>query len=286
MPKNLDIAALRSFVAVADSGGITHAAEQMHLTQSAVSMQVKRLEDLFDGKMLQRKGRGVVLTPLGEQLLSYARRMIALNDEAWAQMTNDDLEGEVSFGVPVDILEPEIPLILNRCKQLYPRISINLISSLTKSLRRDLESGQIDIILTTELALDEGGETLIVESNDWYGAHDGIAHLQRPLPIPMCQNCAMRPSAIKALDDANVPWTPVGVTDNESTVDTLLAADLAITPKLRSTTPHAVLLHDESLPELPSALVNMYMARQRDVAMTDCIADVIREVFFQLSAAA
>ena len=285
MAKNLDLAALRSLIAVADSGGITMAAEQMHLTQSAVSMQIKRLEREFDAKLLQRKGRGVVLTPVGEQLLSYARRLIALNDETWTRLTNEEFEGEVSLGVPVDIMEPEVPAILQRCKQLYPRVHINLISSLTIELRERLDRGEIDIILTTELALAGGGETLMVESNDWYGAHEGIAHLQRPLPISLCKNCAMRPSVIKALDEADLAWANVGDTDSESTVDALLAADLSISPKLRRTIPTAVRLDDDALPPLPPALINMYVSRQSDMRI-ERIADVVRETFQRQAAAA
>lgn len=278
MAKNLELAALRSFIAVADCGGVSLAAERVHLTQSAVSMQIKRLEQSFEAKLLQRKGRGVVLTPVGEQLLSYARRLIALNDETWARMTNDDFEGEVSVGIPVDMMEPEVPEILQRCKQLYPRIRINLISSLTNQLRKRLEKGEVDIILTTELSLGRGGETLMVESNDWYGARGGIAHLQRPLPISLCRNCAMRPSVIEALDAADVSWVDIGDTDTESTVDALLAADLSISPKLRQTSPHAVRLEDAALPELRPALINLYVAKHGDRRI-DGIAQIVRETF-------
>lgn len=285
MSKNLDLVALRSFVAVADCGGVTLAAEQLHLTQSAVSMQIKRLEQEFEAKLLQRKGRGVVLTPVGEQLLSYARRLIALNDETWIRLTNDDFEGEVSLGVPIDILEPEVPIILKKCKQLYPRIHINLISSLTRDLRARFAKGDIDIILTTELALDEGGETLILETNDWYGATQGIAHLQRPVPISLCKNCAMRPSVIKALDEADMAWVNIGDTDTESTVDALLAADLSISPKLRRTTHHAELLDDASLPSLPPALINMYVSSNGGPKIAS-IAQIVRETFLLQAAAA
>ena len=285
MARNLDLVALRSFVAVADCGGITHAADQLHLSQSAVSMQIKRLEEDLDGNILQRRGRGVVLTPLGELLLGYARRLVALNDEAWTRLTDDDYEGVVSVGVPVDIMEPEVPAILKRCKQLYPRVRINLISSLTNDLRKRLSKGKVDIILTTELTLDTGGETLMVETNDWYGVQGGIAHLQRPLPIALCKNCAMRPSVTKTLDEADLAWVGIGDTDTEATVDALLSADLAVSPKLRRTTPNAVLLHDDALPELPPALINMYLSQQGDLRV-ERIANVIREIFSSNSAAA
>ncbi len=114
MSRNLDLTALRSFVAVADAGGVTRAAGFLNLTQSAVSMQIKRLEEALDLALLDRTGRGVALTPSGEQLLSYARRMVALNDEAWTRLTCQSHEGEIVLGVPHDIVYPAIPQVLQR----------------------------------------------------------------------------------------------------------------------------------------------------------------------------
>ena len=98
--RNLDITTLRSFVAVADTGGVTKAAGLLHLTQSAVSMQLKRLEESLDAPLLDRTGRGIALTAQGEQLLSYARRMLVLNDEVYGKLTSNAYEGEVTLGVP------------------------------------------------------------------------------------------------------------------------------------------------------------------------------------------
>ena len=112
--RNLDVTTLRSFVAVADLGGVTKAAGFLHLTQSAVSMQLKRLEELLGVGLLDRAGRGICLTPAGEQLLGYARRMVALNDEVVRRLSDDEFEGEVRLGVPHDIVYPAIPRVLQQ----------------------------------------------------------------------------------------------------------------------------------------------------------------------------
>ena len=117
MARNLDLTALRSFVAVADAGGVTRAAGFLNLTQSAVSMQLKRLEDGLGIALLDRSARTIALNPMGEQLLSYARRMLALNDEIYGRMTSTDYEGEITVGVPSDIIYPAIPLVLQRFAQ-------------------------------------------------------------------------------------------------------------------------------------------------------------------------
>ena len=119
--RNLDVTTLRSFVAVADSGGVTRAAGLLHLTQSAVSMQLKRLEEMLGLDLLDRSGRGIALTASGEQLLTYARRMVSLNDEVITRLTDQAFEGEITLGVPHDIVYPFIPRILQQfntaCRQ-------------------------------------------------------------------------------------------------------------------------------------------------------------------------
>ena len=112
--RNLDITVLRSFVAVAEAGGVTRAAGFLNLTQSAVSMQLKRLEEMLGLRLLERSGRGVSLTPAGAQLLSYAQRMVEMNDEIYTRLTCQSWEGEIVLGVPHDIVYPVIPQVLQR----------------------------------------------------------------------------------------------------------------------------------------------------------------------------
>ena len=104
MPRNLDLTALRSFVTVAETGGVTRAAGFLNLTQSAVSMQLKPLEESLNVPLLDRSSRSIALTAAGEQLLGYAKQMVALNDEAWGRLTAEEFEGEITLGVPHDII--------------------------------------------------------------------------------------------------------------------------------------------------------------------------------------
>ena len=129
IPRQLDLTALRSLVAVADTGGITRASSVLNLTQSAVSMQLKRLEEALDLSLLDRTARTVAFTSAGEQLLGYARRLLALNDEALARLTDTAYEGEVVLGVPHDIIYPAIPQVLSRFNCDFPRVKVQLLSS-------------------------------------------------------------------------------------------------------------------------------------------------------------
>ena len=122
MLRNLDLTALRSFTAVADAGGVTKAAAQLNLTQSAVSMQLKRLEESLGLPLLDRSARTIALTAQGEQLLGYARRLLALNDEAWGRLTHPAFEGAIDVGAPHDIIYPQVPRVLQRFVAEYPRV--------------------------------------------------------------------------------------------------------------------------------------------------------------------
>ena len=135
MARNLDLTSLRSFVTIADVGGVTRAAGVLNLTQSAVSMQIKRLEDMLGATVLDRSARTVALTPVGEQLLSYARRMVALNDEVYGLLTLPQFEGEVVLGVPHDIVYPAIPQVLQLFAREFPKVKVRLLSSFTRILR-------------------------------------------------------------------------------------------------------------------------------------------------------
>ncbi|MEM9058172.1 MAG: LysR family transcriptional regulator [Pseudomonadota bacterium] len=280
MTRNLDVSALRSLVAVADTEGVTRAAAQVSLTQSAVSMQIKRLEETFGTRLLHREGRGVKLTQTGEQLVGYARRLIALNDETWLRLTNEEFEGELRLGVAADIVYPYIPRILQRCRDEFPRVRTTLSTCLTKVLREKLRNGEIDIIITTEKRPGKGGEALASVRNEWYGAVGGKAHLCRPLPVVMCRNCAQKGDVLKTLDNADIAWIMAGDTDSETTASAMVSADLAVTPALGLSNGHN---HEKvpagALPELNPVSINLYTAAARKSAVMDAVADIVRQTY-------
>ena len=143
MARNLDMTALRAFATVAEAGGVTRAAGLLHLTQSAVSMQLKRLEEALGRQLLERAGRGVVLTADGEKLLGYARRILALNDEVWSRFTDAAFEGEVVLGVPHDVVYPALPPVLQRFHADYPRMKVTLVSTYTRAAQDDVRPRRV-----------------------------------------------------------------------------------------------------------------------------------------------
>lgn len=206
MARNLDLTALRAFVTVVDAGGVTKASGFLNLTQSAVSMQIKRLEEALDVSLFNRETRRLNLTGAGEQMLGYARRMLELNDEVLGRLTEKEYEGEIIVGVPGDVVYPAIPQVLQRFNTAYPRMKVQLLSMGTVNLKAAFTRGEAEVILTTEEDLDRGGETLQERPMVWIGAENGQMWMQRPLRLAFERACIFRGPALSALDSAGISW--------------------------------------------------------------------------------
>lgn len=281
MPRNLDLTALRSFVAVADTGGVTKAAAVLNLTQSAVSMQLKRLEENLDQSLLDRAGRGIALTTAGEQLLSYGRKLLALNDEVYSRMTDSAYEGDLILGVPHDIVYPAIPPVLQMFAAENPRMRVQLISSGTKRLVEMFNEGKCDLMLTTERDVMPGGETLTEKPLIWYGAPDGKAWHKRPLPLASEPQCMFRRPMQTALDAAGIPWAMAVDSDSSRTVEATVSADIAIIAQLQGTAVPQLepVPHGGALPDLGSFRINMYVTEAPRGDVLHVLADLVRRSY-------
>lgn len=278
MPRNLDLTALRSFVTVAEAGGVTRAAGILNLTQSAVSMQLKRLEESLDVGLLDRSARTIGLTAAGEQLLGYAKQMLALNDEVYGRLTAQEFEGEIRIGAPHDVIYPRLPNVLRRAAKAFPRVKVRLISAPTRHLLGMFDRGEVDLILTTEEQPGQRGERLITLPLVWFGAEGGQAWRKRPLPVASCSNCIFRPIYLRALNDAGVPWEFTVDTDNDNAVEAAISADIGVHAGMRGTLPRQTeeIAHGGVLPDLGEMGINLYIQRP-EAAVDAAIAEIIRE---------
>lgn len=279
MARNLDLTALRAFVTVAECGGVTKAAAMLHLTQSAVSMQLKRLEEALGQSLYTRSGRSLVLTSQGEQLLGYGRRMLNLNDEVWGLMTQQEYEGEIRFGVPHDIVYPHIPNVLQRMAADFPKVKVQLSSSYTANLKDQFAKGELDLILTTEARLEAGGETLNASRLVWVGAPGGSAWRQRPLRLAFEYACLFRAPVQQALDKAGIRWEMAVESDSSRTVEASISADLAVHACLEGSAPEYMeeIKHQGDLPDLPTLMINAYNTEGPAAEMASILRDMIRE---------
>lgn len=281
MPRNLDLTALRSFVAVADSGGVTRAAGYLNLTQSAVSMQLKRLEESLDVDLLDRSGRGIALTSNGEQLVSYARRMLEINDEAIDRLTAHDYGGEIMLGVPHDIVYPHIPEILQRFNAAFPRVRVNLVSSYSRKLLDEFSHGQFAMILTTERGHGDGAEVLSEKRLSWLGAKDGNCWRQRPLRFGSARQCIFRSAVVRALERCGITWELAVESESERTVEATVRADLAVAVMLEGTEPPFLerINHNGALPDLPGYSINLYVSDLARGRAEDALVELVRQAY-------
>jgi len=278
MRRNLDLSALRALAAIADFGGVTRAAHVLNLTQSAVSMQIKRLEESLGLVLLERLGRGVEVSAAGEQLLTYGRRILALNDDAVSRLTDSAFEGEIVIIVPHDIVYPHIPQVLRHFNTAFPRMQVQLRALNTRVAKEALSAGDCDLILTTESHCEPGGETLTRLPLVWIGAPGGHAWRQRPLRLALGRYCIFRAGILLALDRAEIPWEAAVESESDRTLEAAVSCDMAIHALLAGTEPpHAERInHGGALPDLSSHLVNMYVAPHTEKPGVAALADLLR----------
>ena len=281
--RNLDIATLRSFVTVAELGGVTRAAERLNLTQSAVSMQLKRLETALDQQLVERAGRGVCLTREGEQLLGYGRRILTLNDEAWQRMTHHAFEGRVRFGVPEDLVLPFVSPVMRDFAADFPRVRISLTSSITRKLIEQFDEGRLDVILTTEPVDTGTGECLYRGPLQWSVGRGSLIWKQRPLPLAAKVDCIFLPVMLAALERAGIPWESPYEANHWRDLEAFVRAGLAIESNMsfvldrdRDRVPVPA---DSGLPPLPDFGIFLYI-REGAPEIALQFAGIVRDTNF------
>jgi len=281
--RTLDLGTLRSFVTIADTGSMTRAASRLHMTQSAISMQIKRLESSLNLTVFDRSMQGMTPTASGDQLLGYARKMLALNDEAWGRLTAEEFEGRISVGVPSDIINPLIPRVLRDFTRDYPRVQVQLASSLTQKLLRQFNEGRHDLVLTTEREPGQGGEVLSTQRLIWTGAIGGVAWKRRPLPIGFSKGCAFRQTVISTLETHGIEWRDVVVAEDEIAGVATISADLCVGAELEFSehTGRETIDHGGQLPTLAEHSIVLYRspgstANTPGAALGDYIARAFR----------
>ena len=281
--RNLDLTSLRSFVAVVESGGVTRAAQAVNKSQSAVSMQLKRLEDLLGVALHERRGRQLVLTEAGDQLLVDAKRMLAINDDVFARMTDHAFEGEILLGVPSDIIHPIVPVALKRFHAEFSGIKVQLISSYTRVLKDKFKKGEIDLILTTETNLDVGGETLKQTALRWVGARHGKAWCVEPLPYVASRYCIFKNPSLQALKTAGINFELVSHVDSDRAAEAIVTADIAVTAMLEGHHPEHLecIATKGKLPNLGAQKINIYgPLHESDYAqrLKDILRNAVRDI--------
>ena len=264
MPRDIDVALLRAFTSVVETGTVTGAARLLGRTQAAVSLQIKRLEDLLGTELFLREHKKLILSASGERMLASAQHMIAANDELWNTMTKPAFTGAVRLGVPMDILPTYVPPVLRRFNQAWPRVEVTVECRNSSDLVDAIDRGEVDIALTTDSDQHAAGSRLIeMLSKDrlvWTGAPAGKSWRQDPLPLAIgSHTCRFRPVTLEALRSKGRSWRLVTEAANDLAQKAMVHADIAISVDLRTCIPAGLveLGPEAGLPELPQFKINL-----------------------------
>ncbi len=287
----LDLDVLRTFVAIAETGNFSTAAEAVFRTPSAVSMQVKKLEDQLGTVLFLRDARSVSLTEGGEVLLGYARRMITLSNEAVSRFIMPDMRGIVRLGAPEDIGERLLPSVLKRFADSHPGIMVDVTIDMSSKLVARVEEQRLDLALIncSKASHSEKGELVLRDKLVWAGARSGTAHLRDPLPISIWEDgCIWRAEALTALEKQKRPYRIAYLSGHTMAQRAAVLADLAIAPLPSSNlTPDMKSLSEkDGLPELGVFDIRLLTASGRKSGPVAAVTDSIRDFFGELPKAA
>ena len=279
----LDLDVLRTFVAISETGSFTSAANAVFRTPSAVSMQIKKLEDVLGRAVFSRDARSVSLTQDGEMLLGYARRMLAINREAVSKFIIPDITGVVRLGSPDDFGERVLPQVLKRFAQSHPSIAVDVVIDQSINLRRRMDDRALDItLLTNSVKVSmEGAEVLMTEPIVWAGAKGGCAHMREPIPVSLWEEgCAWRANALEALSREGRNYRVAYMSAHTAGQRAAILSDLAVAPLPKSFLGHEMveLTEKDGMPEMGNYSLAMIVTPDASPPVM-AAADHIRATF-------
>jgi len=257
----LELDLLNTLVAIADLGGFAKAGARVGRTQSAVSLQMQRLEELAGQALFARSGRSQTLTEAGQTLVYYARRMLALSDEAVGVLGNASLAGTVRLGTSQDMAEGWLPPVLGAFAKQFPAVRLECHVDRSAALVQAAREGQLDVALTLHHGQHAGAEVLGELPLVWIGPGKGMPPTEGPLPLVMLNApCEFRDRSLQALDQAGIPWRIVFSSLSVSALWAAIRAGLGVTVRTRVGLPPdlRVLARSKRFPGLPRTQVALH----------------------------
>jgi DNA-binding transcriptional LysR family regulator len=239
--RNLPMDLLRSFVTVAEVRGFTMAGQLIGRSQPAVSLQIKRLEELIDAQLFNRGGPQLELTQVGERMLTYASRILALNDEALAELARPTITGRIRFGIPSEFATTLLPKVLGRFSQSYPAVTLEIKCDLSENLFSQ-NPGQYDLILALQDDPSPSSPSFMgADDLVWVTSAKHDTHLQSPLPLIVAPPpCLYRARALKTLRESGGRWRIVYTNQDLTGIQTAIEEGLGVTVLAQKTVPESL----------------------------------------------
>ncbi len=284
----LDTDQLKTLVAIADTGNFTRAASEVNKTQAAVSMQMRRLEETVGRRLFAKNGRVNRMTADGEHLLEYARRIVALSNEAMTAFSEPELAGHVRIGTPDDYAERFLPGIFARFARTHPLVEVDITCQSSHVLQRRINAGEIDLAIATHADCGAHGEVIRREKLCWVSSPRHKVEEQPVLPLAAGPStCSWRQSATHALDVINRPHRILYTSPSATALAAAVFTGLAVTvlpesgvrPGMRRLGP------DDGFPNLPNCDIALLRAQNATSSSVDALASHVIESLANLDAA-
>jgi DNA-binding transcriptional LysR family regulator len=274
----MDVDHLRTFIAIAETGSFTRAADLVHKTQSAVSMQMKRLEERIGRPIFARDGRASKLTEDGERLLDYARRIVKLNVEALAAFSDGELTGRVRLGVPDDYADRYLPEIMARFSRAYPGVELTVMCEPSCDLAERIQRDELDLAIVTDTETTRATETFRRERLLWVTSARHPTHTEQPLPMALGRpSCRWRHTALECLDKIGRPYRILYASGNAGAISAAVLSGLALSvfPESGLRPGMRVLTPAEGFPELQPCRIGLLRSPHESSGLSEALAEHI-----------
>lgn len=283
MPLDLDL--LKTFIAVVETGSFSNAAPRIGRSQSAVSMQMLRLEQVVGKQLLIRGSKAVTPNAVGAELLPHARRLLKLSDEAWASIARPEETGCVRLGVPDDYAAFLLPPVLSRFAAEHPLMTVELVCEPTAALSKAIAEGRIDLAIITRLP-EQPVETLRREPFVWVASHSHVAWQEDPLPIALFEaGCAARANVLNALGAEGRAYRCAYSSSSLLGLAAVVQAGLAVAGLALCSVPPSlhIIGQDEGLPALEDLEISILSNSNSKEVAVERLRDFLRRALSQKS---
>ncbi|MBB2885641.1 MULTISPECIES: LysR substrate-binding domain-containing protein [Pseudomonas] len=273
-----DVLLLKTFVTVVDEEGFSRAAEKLHLTQSAVSGHVRRLEEQIGKPLLRRTTRSQQLTPDGERLVAYARTILALNRDAWAELTRTPFHGRLRIGVSEDFVESRLMRTFQDFAAQYPGMEIDVQVGIPGTLLASMKQGHLELVIGSLCETSDTGLLLWQEPLVWAWSAQPVTELPTPLPLALFpEPCPYREVALTQLARAGIAQRTAMLCSSTAGLRAAALAGFAVAPMPVSQLGQglAVLGAEQGLPDLPDAQFRLFSAPEADQAIVAAVTQLI-----------
>lgn len=275
--------ALRAFVAVADLGGVTNAADHLGRSQPALSLQIKKLEETLNAELFLRFNKQLKLSEHGSEIYSTAKQILALNDQLIGKLLTPELAGQIRLGIPSEFATTLLPKILGRFAQSYPYVTLEVFSDLSRKLLSEPLREQFDLILALHDKPSTKRKGLVkTDKLVWVGSRDHRHDRLETLPLILAQDgCIYRKRALRSLEKIKRRWRIIHTNPDLSGIQAAIKEGLGITVLAQSTVPEELTIIDnigrnDKLPDLGSIDISLIYERRNASDATERLAGYIQ----------